>query len=211
MRPGALGRAVCFSFYATKNLACGDGGAVATNDPLLAAAVARLRFHGMTRGSEERYVGKYRHYDMEDIGYKCNLTDIQAALLVPQLPRLEEYRRRKEQLAERYERGLRDLPGIDLIQTPPHTKHARHLFTFLAPEGKRDDFILALPQREIGVAVHFNAVHLMSYYRRTFGFKEGDFPQAERIGRRTLTLPLYPQLTTEEVDYVIEAVRSLKG
>ena len=211
VRPGALGRAVCFSFYATKNLACGDGGAVATNDPLLAAAVARLRFHGMTRGSEERYVGKYRHYDMEDIGYKCNLTDIQAALLVPQLPRLEEYRRRKEQLAERYERGLRDLPGIDLIQTPPHTKHARHLFTFLAPEGKRDDFILALQQREIGVAVHFNAVHLMSYYRRTFGFKEGDFPQAERIGRRTLTLPLYPQLTTEEVDYVIEAVRSLKG
>jgi UDP-4-amino-4-deoxy-L-arabinose-oxoglutarate aminotransferase len=210
VRPGQLSKAVSFSFYATKNLGCGDGGAVATNDESLGAKVACLRFHGMTRGSEERYAGKYRHYDMEEIGYKCNLTDIQAALLVPQLPRLEEYRQRKDQLAQRYERGLRDLPGIDLIQTPPHTKHARHLFTFLAPEGKRDDFILGLQQKEIGVAVHFNAVHLMSFYRRTFGFKEGDFPNAERISRRTITLPLYPKLAEAEVEYVIHSVHALR-
>ena len=209
VRPGALSKAVCFSFYATKNLACGDGGAVAANDADLAAAVARLRFHGMTRGSEERYAGKYRHYDMEDIGYKCNMTDIQAAMLLPQLPRLEEYRLRKDQIARRYEQGLGGLPGIDLIRTPPNTKHARHLFTFLAPEGKRDDFILGLQQKEIGVAVHFNAVHLMSYYRNTFGFKEGDFPHAERICRRTITLPLYQKLTDEEADYVIGCVREL--
>jgi dTDP-4-amino-4,6-dideoxygalactose transaminase len=163
----------------------------------------------MTRGSEERYAGKYRHYDMEDIGYKCNMTDIQAAMLLPQLPRLEEYRLRKDQIARRYEQGLGGLPGIDLIRTPPNTKHARHLFTFLAPEGKRDDFILGLQQKEIGVAVHFNAVHLMSYYRNTFGFKEGDFPHAERICRRTITLPLYQKLTDEEADYVIGCVREL--
>lgn len=211
IRPGARSKAVCFSFYATKNMGCGDGGAVATNDEGLGAKVACLRFHGMTRGSEERYAGKYRHYDMEEIGYKCNLTDIQAALLVPQLPRLEEYRLRKDQLAQRYERGLRGLPGVDLIATPPNTKHARHLFTCLAPEGKRDDFILGLQQREIGVAVHFNALHLMSYYRRNFGFKEGDFPNAERICRRTLTLPLYPKLTDAEADYVIGCIRELAG
>jgi dTDP-4-amino-4,6-dideoxygalactose transaminase len=209
VRPGAMSKAACFSFYATKNLACGDGGAVAANDADLAAAVARLRFHGMTRGSEERYAGKYRHYDMEDIGYKCNMTDIQAAMLLPQLPRLEEYRLRKDQIARRYEQGLSGLPGVDLIRTPPNTKHARHLFTFLAPEGKRDDFILGLQQKEIGVAVHFNAVHLMSYYRNTFGFKEGDFPHAERICRRTITLPLYPKLTDEEADYVIGCIREL--
>ncbi|MGD0650536.1 MAG: DegT/DnrJ/EryC1/StrS aminotransferase family protein [Verrucomicrobiia bacterium] len=211
VRPGAMSKAACFSFYATKNLACGDGGAMATNDANLAVAVARLRFHGMTRGSEERYAGKYRHYDMEDIGYKCNMTDIQAAMLLPQLPRLEEHRQRKDQIARRYEQGLSGLPDIDLIRTPPNTKHARHLFTFLAPEDKRDDFILGLQQKEIGVAVHFNAVHLMSYYRRTFGFKEGDFPHAERICRRTVTLPLYPKLTDEEADYVIGCVRELAG
>ena len=206
VRPGALSQAVCFSFYATKNLACGDGGAVATNDAKLSAAVACLRFHGMSRGAEERYTGKYRHYDMEEIGYKCNMTDIQAAMLVPQLPRLEEYLARREQLARQYEHGLAGLPGIDLLKTPPHTKHARHLFTFLAPEGKRDDFLVALQERGIGIAVHFNAVHLMTYYRRTFGHKPGDFPHAERICRRTITPPLYPTLSDKEADYVIGCV-----
>ncbi len=209
VRPGALSKAVCFSFYATKNLGCGDGGAVATNDADLAAKIATLRFHGMSRGAEERYSGKYRHYDMQEIGYKCNMTDIQAAMLRPQLPRLEEYLARKEQIARRYEDGLRDLPAIDLIQTPRSTKHARHIFTFLAPDGKRDDFLAGLQDKGVGVAVHFNVVHLMSYYRRTFGFKEGDFPNAERIGRRTITLPLYPKLTDEEVDYITGTMREL--
>lgn len=208
IRPGQLSKAVCFSFYATKNMGCGDGGAVATNDDALAAKVACLRFHGMTRGSEERYSGKYRHYDMEEIGYKCNLTDIQAAMLRPQLPRLEEYRTRKEEIAQRYEQALRGVPGIDLISTPPHTKHARHLFTFLAPEERRDEFLTGLQERGIGVAVHFNAIHLTSYYRRTFGFKEGDFPNAERIGRRTITLPLYPRLATAEADYILQSVKA---
>jgi UDP-4-amino-4-deoxy-L-arabinose-oxoglutarate aminotransferase len=209
IRPGQLSTAVAFSFYATKNLACGDGGAVATNDEALAAKVAMLRFHGMSRGSEERYAGLYRHYDMEDLGYKCNLTDIQAAMLVPQIPRLEGYLARKQQIAAKYEDGLQDLPGIDLIQTPPDTHHARHLFTFLAPEGRRDEFLAGLQKREIGVAVHFNAVHLMAFYRRTFGFREGAFPHAERICRRTITLPLYARLRDDEVQHVIQSVRAL--
>ncbi len=207
--PGQLSKAVCFSFYATKNLACGDGGAVVSNDEALSAEIARLRFHNMSRGSEERYTGIYRHYDMEEVGYKCNLTDIQAALLLPQLPRLNEYLSRKEKIAQRYEEGLRNIDGVDLIATPPKTKHARHLFTFLAPEGKRDHCLEKLQQKGIGVAVHFNAVHLMSYYRRTYRFKEGSFPHAERICRRTISLPFYVKLQDEEVEYVLRSIREV--
>lgn len=209
VRPGQLSRAACFSFYATKNLACGDGGAVMTNDAALAAKVSMLRFHGMSRGSEERYSGLYRHYDMEEIGYKCNLTDIHAAMLLPQLPRLEEYRRRKEEIARRYEEGLCDLPGVGLVKTPPMTKHARHLFTFLAPDGKRDAMLAGLQERGVGVAVHFNAVHLMSWYRSTFGFHEGRFPNAENICRRTVTLPCYVKMSEEEIGHVIASVREV--
>lgn len=209
IRPGQLSKAVCFSFYATKNLGCGDGGAIASNNEKLMAQVATLRFHGMSRGSEERYSGVYRHYDMEEIGYKCNMMDLQAAMLIPQLPRLDEYLQRKEQIARRYEKGLKGLKGIDLLTTPPKTKHARHLFTFLAPDGKRDQYLLKLQKKGVGVAVHFNAVHLMSYYRRTFHLHEGQFPNAERICRRTVTLPLYPSLKDEEVEYVIQAVKDL--
>ncbi|MCC7518337.1 MAG: DegT/DnrJ/EryC1/StrS aminotransferase family protein [Verrucomicrobiae bacterium] len=206
VRPGQLSRAACFSFYATKNLACGDGGAVATNDTALAAKVSMLRFHGMTRGSEERYSGLYRHYDMEEIGYKCNLTDIQSALLLSQLPRLEEYRARKDHLARLYEKGLGGVPGVELMKSPAGGRHARHLFTFLAPEGQRDRWLAGLQRREIGIAVHFNPVHLMTWYRRTFGFKEGAFPHAERIGLRTITLPLYPKLSDDEATHVVRMV-----
>lgn len=209
IRPGQLSRAACFSFYATKNLACGDGGAVATNDAALAAKVSMLRFHGMTRGAEERYSGLYRHYDMEEIGYKCNLTDIQAALLLPQLPRLEEHRARKERLARLYEKALEVVPGVELMKTPAGSRHARHLFTFLAPEGRRDHMLAKLQNFGIGVAVHFNPVHLMAFYRKTFGFTEGAFPNAECIGLRSVTLPLYPRLTEEELDYVAQSIRKV--
>jgi len=209
IRPGQLSKAACFSFYATKNLACGDGGAVASNDDHLAAFVAKLRFHGMSRGSEERYTGLYKHYDMDELGYKCNLTDIQAAMLVPQLSKLDTYLQRKEQIAKRYEEGLQEIKEIDLLATPLNVKHARHLFTFLAPDGKRDACLAGLQEKGIGVAVHFNAVHLMKYYRQQFKTKEGMFPNAERICRRTVTLPLYVKLEEAEIDYVIQSVREV--
>jgi len=209
IRPGMLSKAVCYSFYATKNLACGDGGAVASNDESLAAQVAKLRFHGMSRGSEDRYSGLYKHYDMDELGYKCNLTDIQAAMLIQQLPKIEGYRKRKDEIALKYEQGLMGLPGVDLLHTPKGSRHARHIFVFLAPEGKRDLVLSKLQEYGIGVAVHFNPVHLMSYYRKNYGLKEGDFPNTENIGRRSVTLPLYAKLSDEEVEYVIKSLREI--
>ncbi len=199
-----LVEASCYSFYATKNLACGEGGAVATPSPELAQRLKRLRLHGMSRGAADRYHGRFQHYDMLELGRKANLSDLLASLLLPQLPRLEERLQRREAICRRYAQALTGLPGLELLEDPPHSRSARHLFTILVP--RRDRFLQELQAEGIGVAVNYRPVHLLDYYRRRLGYAPGDFPRAEDIGRRTLTLPLYPDLQDEEVELVIQAV-----
>jgi dTDP-4-amino-4,6-dideoxygalactose transaminase len=206
LRPGQLGRAACFSFYATKNLTCGEGGAVATNDPALADSVRRLRSHGMSKEAAGRYTGRYQHWDMLTLGYKANLSDINAALLVGQLPRLDAQLVRREAIARRYEAAFAGMPGIGFPIVRPGATSARHLFTIWTPPQRRDEFLAQLQERGIGVAVNYRAVHLLSFYREQFGFTPGGFPNAERIGDSTLTLPLYPRMTDDDVDQVIAAV-----
>ncbi len=201
----AMCEAACYSFYATKNLTCGEGGAVATDDAELAERLRRLRLHGMSKGAAERYQGTYRHWDMVELGFKANLPDVLAALLLPQLAGLEQRRRRREEIARRYEAAFTPLAGVDFPRVPPGAVSARHLFTIWV--DRRDEFLARLQQRGIGVAVNYRAVHLLSYYRRRFGFRPGAFPVAESIGERTLSLPLYPSLQDHEVERVIQAVR----
>ena len=208
-RPGQLGQAACFSFYATKNLTCGEGGAIATNDPGLAESVRRLRSHGMSKEAAGRYTSRYQHWDMLSLGYKANLSDIQAALLVGQLPRLEAQLARREAIASRYEAAFSELPGVGFPVVRDNAKSARHLFTIWVEPGRRDEYLWKLQEKGIGVAVNYRAVHLLSYYRSAFGFQEGDFPYAEAIGDRTLTLPLYPMMTDDQVEQVIAAVRDV--
>lgn len=208
-RPGQIGQAACFSFYATKNLTCGEGGAIATNDPALAESVRRLRSHGMSKEAAGRYTGRYQHWDMLSLGYKANLSDIQAALLLGQLPRLEAQLARREAIAGRYESAFADLAGVGFPVVRGNATSARHLFTIWVEPGRRDECLWKLQEKGIGVAVNYRAVHLLSYYRAEFGFQPGDFPYAEAIGDRTLTLPLYPMMTDEQVDQVIEAVRDV--
>ncbi len=201
-----LCRASCYSFYATKNLACGEGGAVATDDPELAERLRRLRLHGMSKDAARRYQGAYRHWDMLELGAKANLPDILAALLLPQLAGLGERLARREEIARRYEAAFAELPGVEFPRVPEGAVSARHLFTIWVP--RRDEFLARLQERGIGVAVNYRAVHLLSYYRERFGFAPGAFPVAERIGQSTLSLPLYPALEDDEVELVIQAVRN---
>jgi dTDP-4-amino-4,6-dideoxygalactose transaminase len=208
-RPGQLGRAACFSFYATKNLTCGEGGAIATNDPVLAESVRRLRSHGMSKEAAGRYTGRYQHWDMLTLGYKANLSDIQAALLIGQLPRLEAQLARREAIASRYEAAFAKVPGVGFPVVRGNATSARHLFTIWVEPGRRDECLLKLQEKGIGVAVNYRAVHTLSYYRSEFGFQPCDFPYAEAIGDRTLTLPLYPMMTDEQVDQVIATVRDV--
>lgn len=204
-RPGNLGDAACFSFYATKNLACGEGGAIATNDENLAEKLLLYRLHGMSKSAADRYHAKYQHWDMELLGYKANMFDIQAALLLPQLPRLAGLRDRREAICQRYAHAF-ESECIAFPQVLPGAVSARHIFTIWAPPGRRDVMLERLQALGIGVAVNFRAIHLLAYYRETWGCKPGDLPVAEKIGDRTLTLPMYPQLTDAEVDYVIQSV-----
>lgn len=207
IRPGQLGDAACFSFYATKNMTSGEGGAIATMRDDLAERLRILRLHGMSKGAAERYSSKtYIHWDMIDLGYKYNMFDIQAALLLPQIAKLEENLKRREWICQRYEEAFSRMGGLDFPKVPKGCRSARHLFTVWVHERIRDDVLRYLGEHGVGCAVNYRAVHTLTYYRQRLGHKPQDFPNALSIGNRTVTLPLYPGLRDEEVEYVIETL-----
>jgi dTDP-4-amino-4,6-dideoxygalactose transaminase len=206
---GEVSDTACFSFYATKSITSGEGGAVGTNISLLAEALRRLRLHGIDKGAADRYTKRYRHWDMPVLGWKYNMDNIQAALLIGQLERIETLWRRRDRFWRFYEERLSFVRNLRLLRTLPGVKHGRHLFTVLVPSRKRDKILWALQDRNIGVAVNYRPIHLLRYYREAFGYHEGDYPVAEGIGKRTISLPLYPHLKKEEAMYVVKVLRKL--
>lgn len=211
VRPGQASDGAAFSFYATKNLTCGEGGALALRDPDLAERARRIRQHGMTASAAERYQGTkgYRHWDVVDLGVKANLPDVLAALLVHQLPRLDAQRARRETLARRYEAAVDALPGWDRPVVRPEATSAYHLATAWAPRGRRDDALAALAAREIGVAVNWRALPQLTWVRRALGADPADFPVACALGDRTLSLPLWPDLTDPMAEEVVGALTAV--
>jgi UDP-4-amino-4-deoxy-L-arabinose-oxoglutarate aminotransferase len=143
---------------------------------------------------------------MIELGYKANMFDLQAAMLLPQLARIDEMRTRREEICQIYETAFGQIEGVDCPKVLPDSTSARHLFTIWVEPDIRDAVLYNLQQQEVGVAVNFRAIHLLSYYRERFGYERGAFPVAERIGDSTITLPLYPSLTSSEIEYVIDAV-----
>ncbi|GFK93825.1 UDP-4-amino-4-deoxy-L-arabinose--oxoglutarate aminotransferase [Fundidesulfovibrio magnetotacticus] len=206
VRPGHLSDAACYSFYATKNLACGEGGALITRHEEVARKAKLLSLHGMSKNAAGRYHGLYQHWDMLTLGWKCNLDDIHSALLVDQLGRLDALWARRNTLWKRYEQGFE---GTNVARPKVVGKSGHHLYTVWADPARRDALLPALQQAGVGVAVNFRAIHLLEWFRETFGFKPGDFPNAEAIGDRTISLPFYPKMTDAECDYVIETVRGV--
>ncbi len=202
IKPGQLGHAACFSFYATKNITSGEGGAIVTNDSEKADLLRMLRSHGIDKSAADRYTKRYQHWDMPILGWKYNMDNIQASLLIGQLERIEPLWEKRNYLWNLYEERLKGFRGIDILETVPHSKHARHLFTILVNPDNRDAILWALQERNIGVAVNYRPIHLLQYYRAKYGYEEGSFPVAEEIGKRTISLPLYPKLTAEEVEYI---------
>jgi dTDP-4-amino-4,6-dideoxygalactose transaminase len=204
IRPGQFSDASCYSFYATKNLTCGEGGALGCNDPDLAEKVTVLRLHGMSRNAITRYTGKYKHWDMIAEGWKYNMNDIPAALLKDQINRLDVQLARREELCTRYDAAFAGCPDIDLPAVPG--KSARHLYTLWVDPDRRDSILHGLQERGVGVAVNFRSIHTLTFFRETMGHVPDDFPHALAIGQRTVTLPLYPGLTDQEADYVAQTV-----
>ncbi len=209
---GTFGDFGVFSFYVTKNVVTGEGGMVVTADEDAAARIKTLALHGLSSDAWSRFSDEgYKHYEVVEPGFKYNMMDLQAALGLHQLARAEANLTRRQEIWRRYDEAFADLP----LQTPaaeePGTRHARHLYTVLLDLERlnctRDEVLLDLHGQNIGSGVHYRALHLHPYYRDTNGYAPGDFPNAEWISDRTVSLPLSPKLTDEDVEDVIAAVR----
>lgn len=206
IRPGQYGDIACFSFYATKNITSGEGGAVATNNKELADKVRMLRQHGMSKEAADRYSGTYKHWDMIECGWKYNMDNIQAALLIPQMKKIHLNWKKREELYKNYIERLKPVPNIEYPRILENSKSAYHLFTIWVDRNMRDGILQSLGDNGIGVAVNYRAIHLLTYFRTRFGFKRGDFPVSEEIGDRTISLPFWIGLSDSDIKHIIAAI-----
>lgn len=211
---GSIGDATAFSFYATKNMTTGEGGALATDDEALSERVRMLTLHGMTRDAWNRYdAGGSWRYDVAEFGFKDNLTDTAAALGRSQLKKLEAGLEARTRLVQRYFANLREEDHLVLPQFDEANRHAWHLFVIRVRNETspvpRDDVIRGLAERGIGSSVHFIPVHYHSAYERLGRWKRGDFPVAERLFEGAISLPLFPDMTEGQVDEVCAALREI--
>lgn len=213
IRPGVLGQAACFSFYATKGMTCGEGGAIVCHSKEEGEWYRSARHHGISKNAARRYTKKYEHYDMEMLGWKYNMDDIQAALLINQIPRLDKYRNQREVRETYYRELLQDVPGLEFMQLPAAgEKSEHHLFTLLLPpDVSRDIVVLGLQELGIGCAVNYIPIHELKFFREKFGYRPEDFPVAHQIGTRTITLPLYPKLTRAQIRRVCKTLKQVIG
>jgi UDP-4-amino-4-deoxy-L-arabinose-oxoglutarate aminotransferase len=208
---GGFGSISIFSFHPLKNITTGEGGMITLNNDLLEKTLRILRFHGIERDAWKRYgKGGNPEYDIEFPGYKYNLTDIQAALGIAQLARLNEFNRRRTELAGLYMEGLGNIRGLELPADPPypHT-HARHLFVVKVLAMERASFMESLSEYNVGYGLHFPACHRLKYVKDRFGVVK--LPETERAASRIISLPLFPDMTNNDVRYVCDAIREILG
>jgi dTDP-4-amino-4,6-dideoxygalactose transaminase len=211
---GTFGDFGCFSFYVTKNMTTVEGGMVTCARDTAAARIKTLALHGMSADAWHRYGDDgFRHYDVVEPGFKYNLTDLAAAIGLHQLARLEQNWLRRKALWDYYLAELRDLPLVLPAPVPATVRHAFHLFTCLVDDTRttvsRDRVLAGLHALRIGSGVHYRAVHLHSYYRRTLGARTGRLPNAEWASDRTFSLPLSPAVTDADAADVVRALRLL--
>jgi perosamine synthetase len=213
---GAIGDLTVFSFYAVKNLTTGEGGMITTDSGEYADLLRTRRLHGISRDAWKRYTAEGSwYYEVDYPGYKCNMTDIGAALGLQQLRKLDRFHSLRHAHAMLYQRGLSDLPELILPETPSYAQHAWHLYVIRLQRGRltigRDAFFELLREANIGASVHFIPLHIHPYYRRMFEYRPEDFPQALRAYEGAISLPLYPRMTEDDVWEVIHVVRDIVG
>lgn len=205
-QPGALSDAACFSFYATKNLTCGEGGCLATNSEFVANKVRLLRSHGVTKNAFDRYKDGYSHWDLELNGWKYNLDNISASILIPQLEKIESKLSLRESLCQTYEKAFSDVNGIQTFKICDEVKHARHLFPIRVAEKKRDLLLNHLKDKNIGSVVNYRSLDNYSKLLEKSIFTKSSFVNSKKIGDSVLSLPLYPYLAKDEINYVINTI-----
>ncbi|RJR49561.1 MAG: DegT/DnrJ/EryC1/StrS aminotransferase family protein [Desulfobacteraceae bacterium] len=214
---GSISKVCVFSFHPIKNITTGEGGAVCTTDPELADRIRILRFHGLSKEAWSRYSEKgVAEYEILEPGFKFNMLDLQAAIGIHQLKKLDRFTAAKERMVRRYEESLSGIPGLILPQRVryPH-RHTWHLYTPLMDLGRlkidRTQFIAELKKRKIGAGIHYQAIHHHSYYRETLKIPAGALPNADFVSPRIVSLPLYPKMSDQDQSDVIEAVKEVLG
>lgn len=207
---GTFGITTCFSFYVTKNITTGEGGAITTDDDELADKLRILRLHGISKDAWKRYSEKGSwYYEIEECGWKYNMTDIQAALGIHQIKKLDKFIEIRRRYAAIYNEELKKVDGMITPYEKSNIKHVYHLYPILLRSYNRNEFIEKMYERGIGCSVHFIPLHLHPFYKNTFGFKKGDFPNAEWIYEREVSLPLYPKMGEKDLRYVIDNIKEI--
>ena len=214
---GALGDIGCFSFFSNKNLVTGEGGMVFTRSRALAEKVRQMRSHGMETLSWDKYRGRLSSYDIRRLGYNFRTTELQSALGLVQLKKLDRGNEKRRRLVEVYRKELQGVEGITIPFSRWEGPSSYHLFPILVGEGRqeevsfhgRDRLMEELRRFRIQTSIHYPPVHLFSLYRKKFGLKIGMFPKTEEIGRREVTLPLHSRMSPADVKWIAEKVKQI--
>ena len=213
-KTGLMGDYGCFSFYVTKNIVTGEGGMVLARNPEDAKRIKMLGLHGMSADAWKRFSDEgYKHYQVVECGFKYNMMDLQAAIGIHQLKRIDRYRNRRREIWDFYSKALADLPIGLPSQPEPETRHAYHLYTLLIDEAKagisRDKFLGTMTKLNIGVGVHYLSIPEHPYYQKTYGWDPDHYPHSKRIGRQTVSIPISAKLTNKDINDVVQAVRDV--
>ncbi|MBT9151667.1 MAG: UDP-4-amino-4-deoxy-L-arabinose--oxoglutarate aminotransferase [candidate division WS2 bacterium] len=207
---GTIGDVGCFSFFANKNLVTGEGGMIVTNEDTLAEKIRIIRSHGMTTLTWDRHKGHAHSYDVVDMGFNYRLNEMASALGLVQLKKLDENNEKRRKVVEEYRKHLKAISDISIPFENYKEKSSCHIFPILLAEDiSRNGFMDGLKEKGIQTSAHYPPIHLFTYYRKTFGFKEGMLSKTEYVGEHEVTLPLYPMMTEKEVGYIVSCVNEL--
>ena len=206
---GSFGNLTCFSFYATKPMTTGEGGMITLNSDDLNEELRILRLHGISRDAWKRYLEMDNwYYEVIEAGYKFNPTDISSAIGLEQLKKLDWMNERRKEIAEYYNEHLQ---GLDIIcpRVDSNVKSSYHLYPIRLINYDRNEFIKKMAQNGIGTSVHFIPLHLMPFYRKRYGYKRGDFPVTEKVFENIVSLPIYPQLTEKQLEFIVKSIKEI--
>ena len=208
---GTIGDIGCFSFFANKNLVTGEGGMIVTDDDALAEKIRIIRSHGMTTLTWDRHKGHAHSYDVVDLGFNYRINEMASALGLVQLKKLDGNNEKRRKIVEEYRKKMKDISGISIPFKGHKEKPSYHIFPILLSEDvSRNEFIDKLKECGIQTSMHYPPIHLFTYYRKMFGFKEGMLPKTEFVGEHEVTLPLYPMMRHEEgIRYITNTLKEI--
>lgn len=211
---GTLADITAFSFHPVKHITTGEGGMVTTNNPDFAERARRFRNHGITTDHRQRSEAGTWYYQMIDLGFNYRISDFQCALGMSQLKKLKKWVDRRNEIAARYNRGLSGIEGLKILRTKPDRLHSFHLYVVKIKATEfgmnRNELFNFMRKNQVGVNVHYVPVHLHPFYRKTLGTEPGMCPVAEETYEDILSLPMYPTMTDEDVEYVIKTIWKAK-